>query len=108
MSTSKCRDTIGGCSRVRRRILVGTLSTLLMLGGCTKVGPDFVKPDAPVADEWTEVGELQLNARDFIPDATKEVMAERTNWGDLLTPDEEQTALPPRTMPDDSYRWPDW
>jgi NodT family efflux transporter outer membrane factor (OMF) lipoprotein len=54
-------------------------------------------------------GGWQLRAgNDFVPDATKDTMAERTNWGDLLTPDEEETAMPPRTAPDDSYRWPDW
>ncbi len=54
-------------------------------------------------------GGWQIRAgRDFVPDATKEVMAERTNWGDLLTPEEEKTSIPPPTMPDDSYRWPDW
>jgi NodT family efflux transporter outer membrane factor (OMF) lipoprotein len=46
--------------------------------------------------------------KDFVPDSVKEVMEKRTNWGDLLTPDEQETAVPPRTMPDDSYRWPDW
>jgi hypothetical protein len=35
-------------------------------------------------------------------------MAERTNWGDLLTPADEKTSIPPTTLPDDSYRWPDW
>ena len=45
---------------------------------------------------------------DFVPEPTREEMAERTNWGDILTPDEEETALPPRSTPDDSYRWPDW
>jgi len=54
-------------------------------------------------------GGWQLRAgRDFVPDATKDTMAERTNWGDLLTPDEEETLIPPTTRPDDSYRWPDW
>jgi len=54
-------------------------------------------------------GGWQLRAgRDFVPDATKDTMAERTNWGDLLTPDEEKTSVPPTTRPDDSYRWPDW
>ena len=54
-------------------------------------------------------GGWQLRAgKDFVPDATKNTMAERTNWGDLLTPDEEETVVPPRTTPDDSYRWPDW
>ena len=60
---------------------MGALGNLVMLGGCTKVGPDLVKPDA-----------------------TKELMTKRTNWGDILVPDDEQTVLPPRTMPDDSYR----
>ena len=41
-------------------------------------------------------GGWQLRAgKDFVPESTKEEMAERTNWGDILTPD-------------DSYRWPDW
>ena len=54
-------------------------------------------------------GGWQLRAgKDFVHDATKERMAERTNWGDLLTPDEEETVVPPSTLPDDSYRWPDW
>jgi len=54
-------------------------------------------------------GGWQLRAgRDFVPDATKDTMAERTNWGELLTPDEEETLIPPTTRPDDSYRWPDW
>ncbi len=27
---------------------------VMMLGGCTMVGPDFVKPQAPLLDEWKE------------------------------------------------------
>ena len=46
----------------RRSLAVGTLGLLLLMAGCTKVGPDFVKPDAPIADGWSEVGEMQLNA----------------------------------------------
>ena len=46
--------------------------------------------------------------KDFVPESTKETMEKRTNWGDLLTPDAEETQVPPRTTPDDSYRWPDW
>lgn len=30
------------------------LATLLFLSGCTMVGPDFVKPEAPVQTEWME------------------------------------------------------
>ena len=52
-------------------------------------------------------GGWQLRAgRDFVPDSLKEVMSERTDWGDLLTPEEAQTLIPPTTVPDDSYRWP--
>ncbi len=54
-------------------------------------------------------GGWQLRAgKDFVPESTKEEMAKRTNWGDILTPDAQETAVPPRSTPDDSYRWPDW
>lgn len=54
-------------------------------------------------------GGWQMRAgKDFVPDATKDVMAERTNWGELLTPEEASTRMPPPTTPDDSYRWPEW
>ncbi len=54
-------------------------------------------------------GGWQMRAgRDFVPDATKEVMAERTDWGELLTPEEAKTLIPAPSTPDDSYRWPDW
>jgi len=54
-------------------------------------------------------GGWQIRAgRDFVPDATKEVMSERTNWGELLTPEDAKTLIPPSNTPDDSYRWPDW
>ena len=49
-------------SAERRAISIGTLAILLLLVGCTKVGPDFVKPDAPLAERWSEAGERQLNA----------------------------------------------
>ena len=54
-------------------------------------------------------GGWQIRAgKDFVPETTKEEMAERTDWGDILAPEEKNTAVPPRTMPDDSYQWPDW
>ncbi len=34
--------------------LCGVLAALLWLSGCTMVGPDFVKPEAPVQSEWIE------------------------------------------------------
>ena len=38
------------------RISTGTaaLASLLVLGGCQSVGPDFAKPEVPVADNWLE------------------------------------------------------
>jgi len=55
-------DPIDLSGRGRRSLAVGTLGILLLLSGCTKVGPDFVRPDAPIAEQWTEAGELQLDA----------------------------------------------
>ena len=34
--------------------LCGALAALLWLNGCTMVGPDFVKPEAPVQSNWIE------------------------------------------------------
>jgi NodT family efflux transporter outer membrane factor (OMF) lipoprotein len=36
-----------------RTLLLITAGTLLA-GGCTKVGPDFVRPEAPVAEHWID------------------------------------------------------
>lgn len=42
---------------------------------------------------------------DFLPDATKQAMAQRTNWGNLLTP----TPLPPpKDQPRYDVKPPDW
>ncbi len=30
------------------------VAIVLFMGGCTMVGPDFVKPDAPLLEKWTE------------------------------------------------------
>jgi len=42
--------------------LTGVLTLGLLLGGCTKLGPDFVKPEAEVREEWVETGEKELRA----------------------------------------------
>ena len=34
--------------------LFGVLAAVLWLNGCTMVGPDFVKPEAPIETEWLE------------------------------------------------------
>jgi NodT family efflux transporter outer membrane factor (OMF) lipoprotein len=36
------------------RSAVSLVAAALVLGGCTKLGPDFVRPEAPVADDWIE------------------------------------------------------
>lgn len=35
-------------------MVCGLLAAILWLSGCTMVGPDFVKPEAPVQTEWLE------------------------------------------------------
>ena len=42
------------------RLLFGVLVSSLLLGGCTKLGPDFVKPEAQVRDEWLETGQKEI------------------------------------------------
>ena len=64
MSVDVGRDRIAGRSPGRGSLAVGTLGILLLLAGCTKVGPDFVKPEAPIAEEWSETGQLQLDANE--------------------------------------------
>ena len=38
------------------------VSIVLMVSGCTMVGPDFVKPEAPLLDEWMETQAPGLSA----------------------------------------------
>ncbi len=37
-----------------KQVHIPFLVCALLVSGCTKLGPDFLKPDAPVADEWLE------------------------------------------------------
>jgi NodT family efflux transporter outer membrane factor (OMF) lipoprotein len=39
-----------------RHWMLAWAAIVLMLGGCTMVGPDLVKPEAPLLDEWKEKG----------------------------------------------------
>jgi NodT family efflux transporter outer membrane factor (OMF) lipoprotein len=45
----------------------GVLVAVLWLGGCTMVGPDFVKPEAPVQTEWIEARspEIKIEPADY-------------------------------------------
>ena len=42
--------------RAQANLILLYLSCLLIIAGCNVLGPDFVKPDAPVADQWLESG----------------------------------------------------
>jgi hypothetical protein len=44
--------------------------------------------------------------KDFVPDDIKDEMKERTNWGDLLSPDKSE--FPPSEEVDNVFNWPDW
>ena len=35
------------------RLCILVLLAALSLGGCTKLGPDFVRPDVPAENEWS-------------------------------------------------------
>ena len=38
----------------------GILITVMCLGGCTMVGPDFVKPEAPIEQEWLKARDASI------------------------------------------------
>ena len=45
----------------------GVFGAVLLFSGCTMLGPDFVKPEAPVQKEWIEAGnaEIKTEASDY-------------------------------------------
>jgi NodT family efflux transporter outer membrane factor (OMF) lipoprotein len=45
----------------------GVFGAALLFSGCTMVGPDFVKPEAPLQKEWIETGsaEIKTEASDY-------------------------------------------
>jgi NodT family efflux transporter outer membrane factor (OMF) lipoprotein len=52
---------------VLRLSVCGVLAATLLFGGCTMVGPDFVKPEAPVEKEWMEArsSEIKTEPSDY-------------------------------------------
>jgi NodT family efflux transporter outer membrane factor (OMF) lipoprotein len=48
--------------RKQLKNLVPTAATALLLAGCTKVGPDFVKPDLDAPPEWAQTASQGLEA----------------------------------------------
>jgi NodT family efflux transporter outer membrane factor (OMF) lipoprotein len=53
-----------------RGTLACTLLLALLTAACTTVGPDFQKPEAPVADDWQDIDAPQL----------KEEIADHSEW----------------------------
>ena len=48
------------CSAVFRRSVYGLIAVVFLTTGCTMVGPDFVKPQAPVAKQWMESSDSKI------------------------------------------------
>ena len=48
-------------------VMLGSLTLVLVIGGCTMVGPDYVKPTAPEPQEWLESRDpkIESKAADF-------------------------------------------
>ena len=42
------------CGNFNNRFVCGMVAVIFLITGCTMVGPDFVKPEAPVETEWLE------------------------------------------------------
>jgi NodT family efflux transporter outer membrane factor (OMF) lipoprotein len=58
------------CDGFRKRFVYGLVAALFLITGCTMVGPDFVKPEAPFEQEW-------LKARDA---SIKTEASDYKNW----------------------------
>ena len=44
--------------------IIGLLIGSVMISGCTMVGPDYVKPEAPQPDKWLDANEPEFKAED--------------------------------------------
>ncbi len=53
---------LAGSVQPFRRWRLAWLAMVLIMSGCTMVGPDFVKPEAPLRGEWTEIEAPGLSA----------------------------------------------
>src|SRR5689334_21805843 len=51
---SKAGSTWPGAARVGAAWVAASTAALTLLAGCTTVGPDFKRPDAPKADRYTQ------------------------------------------------------
>ena len=55
------------CGGFYKRFAYGLVAVLFLTTGCTMVGPDFVKPEAPVEQEWLKASdpEIKTEASDY-------------------------------------------
>jgi NodT family efflux transporter outer membrane factor (OMF) lipoprotein len=55
------------CGGFYKRFFYGLVTAIFSITGCTMVGPDFVKPEAPVQKEWIESRdpEIKTEASDY-------------------------------------------
>jgi len=51
-----------GCGPFRKRLVCGMIAAVFLTTGCTMVGPDFVKPEAPVETEWLESRDPEIKS----------------------------------------------
>jgi len=49
-----------GCGLFRNRLVCGMIAAIFLITGCSMVGPDFVKPEAPVETEWLEARDPEI------------------------------------------------
>jgi NodT family efflux transporter outer membrane factor (OMF) lipoprotein len=49
-----------GCGNFNKRMVCGMAAAIFLITGCTMVGPDFVKPEAPVETEWLEARDPEI------------------------------------------------
>ncbi|MGW8300905.1 MAG: efflux transporter outer membrane subunit [Desulfobacterales bacterium] len=48
------------CGIFRNRLICGMAAAIFLISGCSMVGPDFVKPEAPVEAEWLEARDPEI------------------------------------------------
>ena len=49
-----------GCGIFRNRLVCAMIAAIFLITGCSMVGPDFVKPEAPVETEWLEARDPEI------------------------------------------------
>ncbi len=57
------RREICGGRRTPRPVVVAVAAGVLIAGGCTRLGPDFVKPEAEVSTKFTEAEDAKIKAQ---------------------------------------------